>query len=81
MANHGCNVFAFDPTMGREDHNHSARVMFYNLGLSDVDQEGAENVSNKLDKRTWKTRTLASIIKELGHSKVKNCYRISYFLE
>ena len=74
MANYGCNVFAFDPTMGREDHNHSARVMFYNLGLSDVDQERAENVSNKLDQRTWKTRTLASIIKELGHSKVKNCY-------
>ena len=74
MANHGCNVFAFDPTMGREDHNHSARVMFYNLGLSDVDQEGTENVSNKLDKRTWKTTTLASIIKELGHYKVKKCY-------
>ena len=64
MANHGCNVFAFDPTMGREDHNHSARVMFYNLGLSDVDQEGTENVSNKLDKRTWTFKTNGTVFQK-----------------
>ena len=70
MANYGCSVFAFDPSMNREDHNHSARVMFYNLGLSDVNQERVENVSDKFAKSAWKTRTLATIIKELGHTEV-----------
>ena len=71
MADYGCTVFAFDPTMGKEDHKHSERVMFYNLGLSDVNQERrAENVSHQFDKTAWKTRTLATIVEELGHSKV-----------
>ena len=70
MADYGCTVFAFDPSTGKEDHNHSERVMFYNLGLSDVNQERTENVSDQLDKSAWKTRTLATIVKELGHSKV-----------
>ena len=70
MADYGCTVFAFDPSMGREDHKHSERVMFYNLGLSDVNQERAENVSDQFNKTAWKTRTLATIVKELGHLKV-----------
>ena len=74
MAEYGCTVSAFDPSMGKEDHNHSVGVMFYNLGLSDVNQEGAKNPlsADPLDKSTWKTRTLAAIIQELGHSKVMN---------
>ena len=70
MADYGCNVFAFDPSMGKDDHNHSAGVMFYNLGLSAVNQERATNVSDPLAKSAWKTRTLATIIRELGHSEV-----------
>ena len=72
MADYGCKVFAFDPSMGKEDYNHSAGVMFYNLGLSNVNQEGAKNPlsSDPLDKSTWKTRTLAAIIQERGHSQV-----------
>ena len=77
MEDYGCNVFAFDPTMGKEDHNHSARVMFYNLGLSDVNQERAENDSDKFGKDAWKTRTLATIIKELGHSEVIEIFPIT----
>ncbi|XP_078376176.1 putative methyltransferase-like protein 24 isoform X2 [Oculina patagonica] len=71
MANYGCKVFAFDPSMGKEDHNHSAGVMFYNLGLSNVNQEAAKDAlsSDPLDKSTWKTRTLAAIIEELGHAQ------------
>ena len=74
MAEYGCTVSAFDPSMGKKDHNHSAGVMFYNLGLSDVNQEGAKNPlsADPLDKSTWKTRTLAAIIQELGHAKVMN---------
>ena len=64
MAKYGCKVCAFDPTMGREDHNHSAGVMFYNIGLSNVNQEGDKS------KGIWKTRTLAGIIQELGHAQV-----------
>ena len=72
MADYGCTVSAFDPSMGKQDHNHSAGVMFYNLGLSDVNQEGAKNPlsADPLDKSTWKTRTLAAIIQELGHAQV-----------
>jgi len=73
MARYGCTVSAFDPSMGKGDHIHSTGVMFYNLGLSDVNQEGAKNLSaDPLDKSTWKTRTLAAIIQELGHAKVMN---------
>ena len=74
MAEYGCTVSAFDPSMGKEDHNHSAGVMFYSLGLSDVNQEGAKNPpsADPLDKSTWKTRTLATIIQELGHAQVMN---------
>jgi len=72
MAEYGCTVSAFDPTMGKEDHNHSAGVMFYSVGLSDVNQEGAKNPlsADPFDKSTWKTRTLAAIIQELGHAQV-----------
>jgi len=71
MAEYGCTVSAFDPSMGKEDHNHSTGVTFYNLGLSDVNQEGAKNPlsADVLDKSTWKTRTLAAIIQELGHAQ------------
>lgn len=74
MAEYGCTVSAFDPSMGKEDHDHSTGVMFYNLGLSDVNQEGAKNPlsADTLDKSTWKTRTLAAIIQDLGHAQVMN---------
>ena len=76
MANYGCKVFAFDPTMGKEDHEHSAGVMFYNLAVSDVNQEGQKNPppSDPFDKSGWKMRTLATILQELGHSKVHFCF-------
>ena len=59
MAEYGCNVFSFDPTMDKEDHRHSPGVMFYNLGLSDVDQERPRHPRPwyKFDKMKWKTRT------------------------
>ena len=74
MAEYGCTVSAFDPSMGKEDHNHSAGVMFYSLGLSDVNQEGAKNrlSADQQNKRMWKTRTLAAIIQELEHTQVIN---------
>lgn len=72
MAEYGCNVFSFDPTMDKEDHRHSPGVMFYNLGLSDVDQERPRHPRPwyKFDKMKWKTRTFKTIMLELGHFKV-----------
>ena len=75
MGDYGCDVFAFDPAMGKDDHNHTARVMFFNLGLSDVNQEANRNASSILDKSGWKTRTLATIIQELGHSEVTSNFQ------
>ena len=80
MAGYGCTVSAFDPSMGKGDHNHSAGVMFYNLGLSDVNQEGTKNSSDPLDKSGWKTRTLAAIITELGHAQVIHGYIVSLII-
>ena len=70
MANFGCQVYAFDPSMGKGDHEHSEKVMFYNQALSDVNQERNTSVSDQLNKGAWKSRTLATTIMELGHFEV-----------
>ena len=73
MAKYGCEVFAFDPSMGREDHKHSEGVMFFNQALSDINQERlitSANDSDQYEKEAWKSRTLAMTIEELGHSQV-----------
>ncbi|XP_077863768.1 putative methyltransferase-like protein 24 isoform X2 [Saccoglossus kowalevskii] len=62
IANYGCNVYAFDPTIGLENHKHSERVWFYNIGLY------GDNVNNlKLHGSHWKARTLSSIREMLHH--------------
>ena len=64
MAKYGCEVFAFDPSMGQSDHNHSNKVHFYNLGL------GGSDHTNDLG---WKVQTLESVYKMLAplHGKDK----------
>lgn len=62
----GCRVYAFDPTMGQKDHVRSPQIQFFNTGLSDFDSEGTPGKSGKA---AWKTRTLKTIITELGHDK------------
>ncbi|XP_015766142.1 PREDICTED: methyltransferase-like protein 24 [Acropora digitifera] len=74
MAKYGCEVFAFDPSMGKEDHKHSEGVMFFNQALSDINQERlitSTNDSDQYEKEAWKSRTLAMTIEELGHSQRK----------
>lgn len=73
MAKYGCEVFAFDPSMGKEDHKHGEGVMFFNQALSDINQEKlstSTNDSDQYQKEAWKSRTLATTIEELGHSQV-----------
>lgn len=60
MEKYGCRVFAFDPSMKMEDHNRSAMIQFYKMGISDVDIDEKEG-------RKWKLRTLETIYKKLGH--------------
>ena len=52
MEKYGCHIFAFDPSMRADDHMHSKRIHFYNLGL------GAEDF---IRNDSWKLKTLSSI--------------------
>lgn len=42
MEQYGCEVFAFDPTMGIDHHDHSPRIHFYRWGLSTVEDESTK---------------------------------------
>lgn len=52
MGKYGCQVFAFDPSMGVKDHDRSANVHFYDIGLGI--QDGEKN-------NGWKVKKLSSI--------------------
>ncbi len=52
--------------MNKEDHVRSPNIQFFNTGLSNVDSEGNSSATGKA---AWKTRTLKTIITELGHEK------------
>ncbi|XP_077861542.1 putative methyltransferase-like protein 24 [Saccoglossus kowalevskii] len=65
MAEFGCKVYSFDPSIGQPDHKHAENVWFYNIGLWD------ENIDNMTtNKGVWKCRTLDSLRKFLGHDTV-----------
>ena len=57
METYGCHVYAFDPSMGVEDHDHSKRIKFFNLGLDDRDYV---DLNNK-----WSMKNFASIYQSL----------------
>ncbi|XP_046656729.1 uncharacterized protein LOC124349858 [Daphnia pulicaria] len=52
----GCRVFAFDPSMNQDDHDHTPKIHFYNLGLGDRDERW-----NKDPNMNWTMRSLESI--------------------
>ncbi|XP_025110466.1 methyltransferase-like protein 24 [Pomacea canaliculata] len=56
-----CEVHSFDPSMGQNDHKHSDRVFFHNLGISNRDF---------VNDKAWTMRTLTSIKKQLHHTKI-----------
>ncbi|XP_021376875.1 uncharacterized protein LOC110465406 [Mizuhopecten yessoensis] len=56
--NYGCEVHAFDPSMGFNDHKRSSKITFHNLGLSD---------KNGIMNGNWKCMNLQTIIQSLGH--------------
>ena len=57
---YGCNVYSFDPSMGKPNHKHSDKVWFYNIGI------GGRNYNNK---QNWKLMTLDSISNMLNHTE------------
>ena len=54
MERYGCQVFSFDPSMDSPDHDHTANIHFYRMGIA------AENVV-KHPTTGWKLLTLDSI--------------------
>lgn len=63
MEKYGCRVYSFDPGMMMEDHNHSKKIRFYSLGISDVN----ENKMHTKSKIVWKMRTFDYFLDLLGH--------------
>ena len=56
MEAYGCRVFAFDPSTGKDNHNHSRRIQCFNIGLDDRDYTTKDG---------WQMKTLSSIYKML----------------
>ena len=67
MEIYGCEVFAFDPSMGMKHHNYSQHIHFYSWGLSYQD----ERLQNG-----WEMRSLSSIYNALGHNTVIDYLKI-----
>ena len=61
MARLGCEVYAFDPSMEATDHNRSARVHFYQMGI--WHRNGLIVVDRKNPDAVWTVMTLSSIYK------------------
>ncbi len=57
MEKFGCQVFAFDPSMAKGQHDHSPGIHFYDWGLADRDEIDGE--------KNWTLRSLSSIYSNL----------------
>lgn len=65
MANYGCQIYSFDPSMSANDHDHTPSIHFFNLGLT-----GRDTTTNQ----GWHLRSLSSIYQMLksrhGHKVI-----------
>ncbi|KAI9559235.1 hypothetical protein GHT06_016024 [Daphnia sinensis] len=59
MAQYGCQVYSFDPSMGVGDYDRSQHIHFYNVGLAGED--GMHPV------KKWNMKTASSIYQMLGY--------------
>ncbi|XP_037782124.1 uncharacterized protein LOC119578636 [Penaeus monodon] len=66
----GCKVYAFDPTMGKEDHQRSANIRFFKLGISDVaGEKGVGMNADPLDfnfRKPFPVDRYENIVRRLG---------------
>jgi len=62
MENFGCTIYAFDPSMSdaEDQFDRSSSIHFRKIGLAALDQ-------NETDDQEWKSLTLGSIRRLLGH--------------
>lgn len=58
MAEFGCQVYSFDPSMGVGNHNRSGKIHFYNIGLDGEDRVHPET--------NWQMKTATSIYRMLS---------------
>jgi len=70
MAEYGCRVFSFDPSMNETDHDHSRFVHFFNLGLSDRDHIIDGDAGDGGGK--WTMKSLDSIYRMLATAATAN---------
>jgi hypothetical protein len=62
MESFGCRVYAFDPSMNLSNHDHSTKIHFYNIGLSD------RYLHSSTTRNNWSMESLDSIYQNLlGH--------------
>ncbi|XP_064083927.1 LOW QUALITY PROTEIN: uncharacterized protein LOC135199701 [Macrobrachium nipponense] len=64
----GCEVYVFDPTDEKGNHNHTRGIHFYSVGLSDV------NAIRKVDGQVLRLFTLSSILDHFGHETTPIAY-------
>ena len=57
LERYGCEIFAFDPSMNKGDHDHSSKIHFYKLGLGPKDSNSTAV--------GWTLKTLDSIYRML----------------
>ena len=57
LERYGCEIFAFDPSMSKGDHDHSRKIHFYKLGLGPKDLNSTAG--------DWKLKTLDSVYRML----------------
>jgi hypothetical protein len=61
MEEYGCQVFAFDPSMNVEPHDHTPGIHFYNWGLSDRDEIEIHDNGTE-----WQMYSLSSVYDKLS---------------
>ncbi|XP_025076215.1 uncharacterized protein LOC112553314 isoform X1 [Pomacea canaliculata] len=75
MANVGCTVYSFDPSMmDTQDHKRGDRVFFKRIGISDKDDDHYmphidDYVRRRKAPNGWQMKRLQSILDQLGHKK------------
>ncbi|ESN92093.1 hypothetical protein HELRODRAFT_155381 [Helobdella robusta] len=56
LSERGCYVHAFDPSLNKSDHMHSALIQFHNLGLGRL---------NEVNEKKWKMQNIKTILSSL----------------
>ncbi|XP_069941194.1 uncharacterized protein [Cherax quadricarinatus] len=64
FAKFGCKVYAYDPTMGKEDHQHSANVQFFAVGIANY--KGTKKIGMDNIWATRKVDRFENMVKDVG---------------